>query len=267
MRQKDFVTGVLAVVLVLAGMAGMCQAAEGDVDVDVTWVSKYIWRGIDRLDDKAAIQPSATYDLGNGFSAGIKGSIPGASGSSTLSTVNAEEWDYIVSYSNSVYEGMDCKMDYALSWIYYDFPDQPSDAADAQEFNLAMSWPDICPFGTVPSYTIVKMWPAEGGGASREMGGFIHVVGLGYDFSVPGFTAGTPEQTISFACNATYNDGTGLGNGSVDHDWSHILWGLSTDFECGVGTLTPGIFYQTSMDDSVNTEDEFWTGISYSMGF
>lgn len=263
-------TGVLAVVLVLAGMVGMSQAAEGDVDVDVTWVSKYIWRGFDLLDDKAALQPSATFDLGNGFSAGIWGAIPGASGTGSgpgeTSTVNAEEWDYILSYDNSVYEGQDNKIDYTFSWVYYDFPDQPDNAADAQEFSLAMAWPDICPFGTVPSYQIVRIWPAEGGGDSRQLGGWWHIFGIGHDFSVPGFTAGTPEQTISFNWDATYNDGAGLDN-TVDHDWSHMTWALSTGFECGAGTITPGIYYQTSMDDSVNTEDEFWTGISYSMGF
>ena len=105
------------------------------------------------------------------------------------------------------------------------------------------------------------------------MGGFIHVLGLGYDFTVPGFLPDAPEQTLSFTWDVTYNDGTGSGLGAfptgsdVDHDWSHMLWGVSTAIECYPGTFTPALYYQTSMDDSVNDEDEFWVGLSYTVSF
>jgi hypothetical protein len=47
------------------------EKAELGIQLDATWVSKYIWRGQDLYDGHAAFQPSFTYDLfGTGFSAG-----------------------------------------------------------------------------------------------------------------------------------------------------------------------------------------------------
>ncbi|MCH7557953.1 MAG: hypothetical protein IIB56_10910, partial [Planctomycetes bacterium] len=58
---------LLSVVMLLVGVS-ICVAQEAvdaklGVDVDVTWVSKYLWRGYDLLDDKAAFQPSVNVDL------------------------------------------------------------------------------------------------------------------------------------------------------------------------------------------------------------
>ena len=254
--------------VVLFSFFGTAIAQDGDLDVtlDMTWVSKYIWRGFDLMDNKASFQPSVNVDLYNtGFSFNVWSAQPGSSGSGGQSTVNAEEFDYTITYSNSVYEGNWYAMDYAVSWVYYDFPDQPDNAADAQEFNFAFAWPEICPLGTVPHYTYVAFWPAQGGGPARDIGGFFHIFGLGYDLALPGFLPNNPEQVLSFSWDIVYNDGAGLSN--VDHDWSHTVFGVSTAIECGYGTFTPAIYYQASMDDSVNDEDEFWTGLSYTMKF
>ena len=97
---------------------------------------------------------------------------------------------------------------------------------------------------------------------------------MDYSISVPGFLPENPEQVFTLSMDAVYNDGTyatwnSTRYSGVDHDWSHILWGLSTDIRCPYtgGTITPAIYYQTSMEDSVNEEDELWTGISFSMKF
>ena len=267
--KKGMILVTAAVLLSTVAWAAEGDAEMGDigVDVDLTFVSKYIWRGIDKLDDTAAFQPSINFDLGSGFSTGIWASIPGGGGTmaSGSSRVNAEEWRYILTYGSSTFEGESYRTTYAVNYIYYDFPDMASNDADAQEINLALSWPDICPAGVVPSYTLINMWPAEGSGANRDIAGFIHVVGLGYDVTVPGFLQDNPEQILSFGAAAVYNDNAGASN--VDHDWSHILWSATTSIDFGPGTLTPGLYYQTSMDDSVNTEDELFCGISYGISF
>jgi len=256
--------GMILIVAVAMLTAGVAQAMEGElgVDLDVTWVSKYIWRGIDKLDDKAALQPSVNVDLyGTGFSVNVWTSQAGSSGTRTTSTVDAEEWRYRLTYSNSVLDGESYRTNYALSWVFYDYPDMASNDADMQEINLALSWPDLCPAGVVPSYTAIYMWPSQGNGAVRESSGFIHVFGLGYDLEV----AEMPNP-LSFGCAAVYNDGTVAP--TVDHDWSHILWSVSTSIDCPMGgKFTPGLYYQTSMEDSVNTEDEFWVSLSYGFSF
>lgn len=268
--------GILLTAVILLSMAGLAQAQEElGVTVDVTWVSKYIWRGFDRLDDKTAFQPSINLDLyDTGLSFNLWSSHAGSSkGGGSVSTVDAEEWRYALTYADSVLDGERYQTDYAVGWVYYDFPDMASNDADAQEFNVALSWPDICPAGVVPRYTLIKMWPAGGGGDNNAMGGFIHVFGLGYDLTMPPILPDTTEQTLSFTWDITYNDGTGSGIGAfptgsaVDHDWSHMLWGVSTAIECGPGTFTPAVYYQISMDDSVNDEDEFWAGLSYTVSF
>jgi len=199
---------------------------------------------------------------GTGLTFNVLATFPGSSkGAGTTSTVDAEEWDYTLTYANSVLEGESYKTNYALGWVYYDYPDMASKTGDMQELHLALSWPDICPAGVVPSYTAICMWPAKGGGAARDNGGFIHVFGLGYGLDV----AELPNP-VSLGCAAVYNDGTV--DRTVAHDWSHILWSASTSFDCPMGgTITPALYYQTSMEDTVNTEDELWVGVSYGLSF
>ena len=71
-----------------------------------------------------------------------------------------------------------------------------------------------------------------------------------------------------------YNDGFAPGavggttGAAVDHDWSHMLFGVSTDFEVADNlTFTPALYYQRSMDNSVNTQDEFWVGLGMKYKF
>lgn len=236
------------------------------VTVDATWVSKYIWRGFDVLDDKAAFQPSINLDLyGTGFSFTAWSSFAGASkNGGSVSTVDAEEWDYILTYSGT-HEGT-YRTDYALSYAYFDYPDKASKNGDLQEFNLLLLWPELCTAGIVPNYQVFWLWPAQGGGTVRDAGGFIHSFGLDYAYTVAGFLPDNPEQTFNLSWDIVYNDDAGAAN--VDHDWSHMVYGVSTDFACPTGgKITPAVYYQVSMEDTVNKQDEFWAGISYSMQF
>ena len=263
----------LLTALVMFSAIGVVNADDDGIGIDLStsWVSKYIWRGVDVLDDKAAFQPSVNFDLGSGFSFNVWASYAGASkNGGSVSTVDATEYNYRLTYANSIWDDSTVKTNYALSWIYYDFIDQPDKNADAQEVNLSLSWPEICPFGTVPSYTIVRMWSAESEGPSNGLSGWIHVIGLTKDFTVPGLLDDTTDQTLRFGWDITYNDGAGvpgLPSGTVDSDWSHMTWSLAAPMTCGQGTLTPAVYYQTSMEDTVNKEDEFWTGITYSFAF
>lgn len=255
---------MLLAVFVIVPISSAMDTPVGEVvfDLDATWNTKYLWRGFDLLDDKAAFQPSVNMDFGNGLSFNVWSSFAGASKhGGSVSTVDADEMDYALTYSSNVDVGT--AMDYAVSWIYYDFTDTASNVADAQEFNVDFTFPEICPGGVVPHYQVIYMWASEGGGPSNDLGGFFHIFGIGYDFMVSEL-----EQPLSFSADFVYNDNVGLTTGDVDHDWSHITWGLSTSFDCpGGGAITPALYYQTSMDDSVNTQDEFYAGISYGVSF
>ena len=80
---------------------------------------------------------------------------------------------------------------------------------------------------------------------------------------------------LKFTVDTTYNDGMGAPDplgpaaaaASVDHDWSHMTWGLATDIALGPVTFTPAIYVQDSFDKSVNHEDEFYSTFSFTYRF
>jgi hypothetical protein len=259
---------LLGVAALLMAGAAQLQAGELGVDVDVTYVSKYIWRGIDRLDDKGAFQPSVNIDLfESGFSMKLWASYAGSSkGNGTVSTVNATEYRYIFAYDYTAFEGESWATSITPNFIYYDFIDEPDVAQDAQEFGVQFAWPSICPAGVVPSYYVGKIWPAKSDSAlTGEYSGWVHIFGLGYDLELADITPEATDQVVNLIAAAVYNDG--FAGATVDHDWSHILLGASTGIEIGPGAFTPALYYQVSMDDSVNSEDEFWTSLSYKLSF
>ena len=228
------------------------------IELDVTWASKYIWHGMDLYDDHAAFQPSINFDLfETGFSVNVWGSTACSSG-----FVQSDELDYSIAYQNSIFSETPLKTDYEIRWLYYDYFRISSDEGDSQELDLSLCWPEIFPFGLTATYEISYLYTAKSGSpaARLDMEGFSHTFGLAYDCNVP-----QTDLPLTFVWDITYNDGQG--GGDIDHEWSYITWGLSTSLDAGPGSLTPAAYYQTSMDDSVNDEDEFWVSMSYTINF
>ena len=269
--------------MVLFSATGLAQAQEDPlgVTVDATWVSKYLWYGIDMLDDKGAFQPSVDVDLfGSGFSVNVWASYPTAAGdmnkgggSPGTSRIDATEYDYTLAYSTVFGEGEPGAVAVTAHGRYYDFIDQPDEARDAYEVGVKIAMPGLCTGGVVPSYFVGRIWPAAGktsGGKPdlpMDYAGWVHIFGLAYDLKLPGLTPDTPEQVVSFSAAAVYNDGfTDNAAGTLDHDWSHALFGISTSLELAENVnLTPAVYYQSSWEDTVNPEDEivFSIGASY----
>ncbi|NLH14995.1 MAG: hypothetical protein GX455_00300 [Phycisphaerae bacterium] len=255
---------MLVALVVLA--TGAAWAAEGKLgtEVDLTWASKFIWRGIDVGDNKAAFQPSVNFDLwGTGFSTKIWGTWLGGPTNGDEAEGPTEKYEYSLTYANSLNKGDAAQLDYALTYTYADYYTTSSEDFDYQDIAASFSLPKIhCMF--VPHYTVAYSWSGRPGPTTGWLNsgseGFVHIVGVDYNFKVS-------EQPMTFSANAIYNDGT-YGE-AVDHDWCAVVWGLSTSFKCPFtgGKVVPAIYYQTSMDDSVNENDEFWTTISYKISF
>jgi len=279
--------GILLAAVILLSTAGFAQAQEElSGTVDVTYLSSYIWRGFDRYPGahgEGAIQPSIDLDLyGTGFGLNVLWSRANTGGFE-----NAEEIDLTLSYSSSCFEYETYATDYTVGWMYYNYPDQPTGGSltspsrqaaysDLQEFFASFSWPEICPEGVVPSYTIIRMWTSESGSAlSRGLsqqtghvgggfGGWFHVLGLGYDLPVEDMLPDFPEQILHLSAAMVYNDGV-MG---ADNDWSHAVFGVSTDFDLGNDlTFTPGVYYQSSWEDTVNDSDELWCSLGVKYAF
>lgn len=256
---------LVALLLVASGAA---WAAEGKLgtEVDLTWASKFIWRGIDVGDNKAAFQPSVNFDLwGSGFSTKVWGTWLGSETNGLEGSVPTEKLEYSLTYANSLNKGDAAQVDYSLTYTYADYYTHASSAFDYQDLAATIALPKICSAGFVPHYTIAYSWSGRPGptpgyltGRHDDAAGFVHIFGTDYNFKLC-------EQPMTFSANAVYNDGTYGDN--VDHDWSHIVWGLSTSFKVGSGSFVPAIYYQTSMEDTVNPNDEFWTTLSYKFSF
>jgi len=276
--------GILLIAVILLSTAGFVRAEEEKLSgtIDVTYFSKHIWRGFDYYaDDHSAFQTGINIDLyGTGFGVDVRWMR-----AISAPFENAERISVGLYYGNKLFEAETYATNYKVGWVYYGFPDEPrsgnsptthpaAQAADMQEFFASFSWPNICPAGFVPSYTILTMWPSEGDSAGHNNAGWAHIVGLGYDLIVPGLLPDTPEQTLHFSAAMVYNDGVAPGvviggaSGTIDHDWSHAVFGLSTDFDLGNNlSFTPAVYYQSSWEDSVNTEDQAWISLSMKYAF
>jgi hypothetical protein len=272
---------VLFLAAVVLSAAGLAAAQEGELHgyIDVTYQTKYVWRGFDIFADKSAIQPSVNLDLyGTGFGVNVM-----AHRANSSDHENGERWDYMLYYCNKIYEGEQYATNYRLAGIYYNYPDQPTEGtssapnASLYEAHALLSWPAICPAGFVPSYVLVKLWPVDSGSFSGARSpfpgagtasGWAHIFMLDYPMSIPGILPETPEQTLNWHSELVFNDGVGPAGQNVDHDWTNFTFGASTDFDLGNDfTMTPGLWYQVTMDKSANSDqDETWAtlGVKYT---
>ena len=159
-----------------------------------------------------------------------------------------------------------------VSLTYYGYPDMPKKGgmapiADMQEIYLVLVWPRILHIeGLAPRYTTACTWPAQSGSAARDNGGWVHVFGLDYKRNIGKLLPFLPEQTVCLSVDIVYNGGVGAPG--VDHDWSHAKFGISTEVKITDNiSFIPGVYYQSSWEDSVNTEDELWCTLSLRYRF
>jgi hypothetical protein len=276
----------LIVIVPILLMPSLCLAQADDIElmgfgadlhgsVGIAWQSKYIWRGFDMYaDDNGAAQLTANLDLfGTGFGVNVAGHRANTSGFE-----NGERWDYNLYYANVLDAGEPSATHYRVGFVYYNHAQLDSEVRDLQEMHAILSWPGMTGVkGLVPSYVVVGAWPAHSGSPLGEnASGFLHIAMMDFTFAVPGDVSGTPEQVFKLHSEFVFNDGwhpagaldpSGFG-GNVDHDWSNAVLGISTDMDLGFGfTITPSVYYQVHMEDSVNIEDEAWLSIGARYAF
>jgi hypothetical protein len=272
---KKLLVGMVVVLSVTAFVNAAEQAAAEDmgITVDLSYTSKYIWRGFDILDNTGAFQPSVNMDLGSGFFANVWMSYAGTSGTNGAnasspavagaSHVNLTEYDYTLGYNGTAYEDCPWKTNYQVGWRYYDYIDTQTKGNDKQEVFLTGSMPALMDNGIVPHFGVFQMWNAKSYSGNTFTGGTIYLMGLGYGFTLDQ----APELPMNFTWDIVYNDG--VGGGTIDHDWSHMVWGLNTSMTCPMtgAKIVPGVYFQNSFEDTVNTQDELWASISYAFSF
>ena len=238
------------------------QVQEWTTTLDLSYTCKYIWRGFDRLDNAGAFQPSIDFLHESGFGANLWMSYPERGGSTSMidSRVNATEYNYTLYYTGTALS--DCwETNYRLGWRYFDFIDTASEDADLQEVFIEAEMPKLTGTPMTPHLAVYQLWPAQGGGAVSDTAGTIYLAGFSYGWTFDEM----PELPMSFSWDIVFNDGAG--GSEVDHDWSHMVWGLKTQMQMGTAKLVPAVYFQNSFDNSVNNEDELWGSLSYLLTF
>jgi hypothetical protein len=290
--------------LLMAVLLGICGAAfaEGEAKpavpppageihgtVGVTYDTLYVWRGILVYGADSAIHPFVDLDLmGSGFHLEVVGHRANDSGNEL-----GERWDYALYYAGAVNPEQAYEMRYMVGYRYFNFPDLSSHTAfknandigsvDLQEMFAGFSFPKLLGVpGLVPTYVLLKTWPSNSDtlvGAANPNGGtyagWAHVFMLDYGLPMNEICPDLPSQALNLHAETVFNDGVDPrpAGGYTDSDWTHVLFGVSTDFDLGSGmTLTPAIYEQiTFEDDPVKgvspDHDITWASLTFKYKF
>ena len=296
MKKAMLLSTVILLALMSSGYAQDSPQLQGKFDL--TYTSKYVWRGFNVFGSKSAIHPSIDLFFPK-TNIGFDLTVHRANSSGYEI---AERWDYNLYYMNKLFAGEMNEIDYRIGYIYYNFPQQSSHTRgdspaisgalfnpdcgtyDLQEIHTILSFPKILGVEKlVPTYVLVKLWPSNSGttvGANSGQGtasGFAHIFML--DYSVP-FTCPLTgiDRDLNLHAEAVYNDGVapdggitpvnGAPRGPADSDWSNAVFGVSTSYDLAENvSFTPGFYYQSSWDSSVNPSDEYWASLSLTCRF
>jgi hypothetical protein len=254
-----------------AGNKGIAQDTETsnsiEVELDLTYASKYIWRGMDTFhDNDGAFHPSVTLTYRD-FYVGFWGAFADSSGHSNLL-----EFDYLFGYNFSAFEEKRYAVDASVNYTYYDYPNSDSKPgrdgiADLQEVSFSASMPNLLPLGSsylVPAYTGAYMFAGKDTSNKEIDDGWFHIFGLSYDYPIKPLLRNQESQDLSFFSDVTYQNGV-LG---LEPSWTHSTLGVSTSFELWKNIyLTPAIYHQWTFDENVNEEDELYGAIGIKLGF
>lgn len=251
---------ILVILAVMATFTAVGAAEDLGATLEVATMSKYMWRGFDRYDNKGAVNTSVDLDLfGSGFGVNVMYSQPLSSGFENAKWIPATLY-----YAN---KDVDSGLEYVFGYTYYNLPDNSDKFADMQEVFGTIALRNET--GFVPNYTAIYMWPSRSGSFAAETnsGGWIHVFGLDYEQLAIG------DQKIRLLSNVTYNGGTGAVAGSVgvpvDHDWSHFVVGAETTFALSSNlSFKPGVYYQRAWERTVNSsQEDIWAIGSFILAF
>lgn len=225
---------VISVAISLLCAATKTQADESiGLDISATWVSQYIWRGIDQLDDDGAIQPSITYSLGDsGLSFNVWGSY------SLGNSDDLHEVDYTADYTVPITDSIEFSAGAIYYWLEND--SNTIDLYVAATLIDAMFTPSLAVYGDIDE--------AEGIYANLS---------------------GTQEISITenMAVSLGAAIGFWFGYADIEDGFGDLDLSASTSFDLGGGVVvSPKVQYIIVDDDSVNTEDEFVASVEVGIG-
>jgi len=278
-----------AVILSIMATLSFAQEPEIKGTASLTFTSKYVWRGFNVYGSQSAVHPMVDLFMPS-TSVGL--SVEGHRANSSGYEIG-ERWDYSLYYLGKMFQDEYYAINYRIAYVYYNFPQQSSHTRggnpiddptgftldcgtfDLQEGHAVLSFPKLLNVeGLVPTYVLVKLMPVNSGtvvGAKSPSGGtssgFAHIFML--DYALPMVCPFTGvDRKLNLHSEVVWNDGVAPTGANADHDWSNAVFGVSTNYEIEENLfLTPGFFYQSSWDDSVNSSDDYWVSLGMSYKF
>jgi hypothetical protein len=264
--------GILSMVVVVLFIAPAVsqaqeQAKKLGVSLDLTYVSKWVFNGVEVWSEDGGFYETIALDL---WKTGFKTSVThrSAVGSGNLDkggNANRQRLDYTLAYGGSAFDDTPYAAKYTFSYMYKNWYSKLADAAgkskDCETWTLKYSLPNLLgstglvPYG-ITNYT-EPTHSDDGWGA--HWSGAVHRLGLGYDLDVPDL-----PSPLHLTSDIAYTDGFC----AADHDWSFATCGISTKLNLSDNiTFAPAIYYQISMDDSVCDHDITYCALSLKYVF
>lgn len=223
------------------------------ITVKADWVSRYMFRGIDMLDDHGAYQPSVDIGLDCGLHFNVWSSFASSDRDGYEQLEDLDEVDYTIYYGK---ECLDGAITAEVGGVYYDIIGWEDNSYDYWEgygkFTLSQlplaphayfyyAYPEVSSAGCEGWSTCL------GGSHSCELGAF------------PCFGS-TDPMSLTFTGDVWYNGGSMY---DINTGWACAVFGSALTVPLAHNlTFTPGVYYQVSMEDTVNEENEFWTQLS-----
>lgn len=264
MRRAGILTIEVALLAMLTVTRAQAQeeAKKLGVSFDVTYMSKWMSRGVECYSEDGAFFETVDVDLwGTGFGFAITHQSATDSG-----WVNMQRMNYKVYYGNSLFDGKAYKLKYNIAWVYENWYDKLANAAgkskDIEMWVLKYSFPELLgSTGLVPYGITTYDYPAhsDDGFNNNHWAGWVHRFGLSYDLNVPNM-----PSPLHLSSDIAYTDGLR----AAAHDWSFATFGISTILKLNKNmAFVPGIYQQVSMDDSVCDHDVTYCIISMKYKF
>ena len=245
---------VLGVVTVLAATTALGQEAaekSWSIDLDATFNSKYVWRGISLTNDPV-FQPTVAVSW-KGFTASFWGNMD-------LTDINGTEWNF---------NEIDLTLDYSWSWdivgfsvgvIHYRFPNirlpSTTELYGAVGLDVPLS----------PTLTVYQDVDLVNGTYAN--------LSIGHTFEDVWQLAEDIAMSVDLSGAVGYGSGThnAFYYGSAASGFTDLLLALGLPVQIGEHwTVTPAVNYSILLDgrirDAVPNDANMWAGLSFTFTF
>ncbi len=231
-------TKALTLVLIFAGVFALQTDSNAQVSISggVDVVSKYVWRGYN-LADGFSVQPTLDITLGSfGFN------IWASRAMADRDTYSAsDELDFTFTYSPMLSD----QLGVTLGFIYYTFPTQDDFDVDAHTSKEVFA--TLAPAGLPLSPELTVYY-------DFDLGDDLYAsLGVGHSIPLNG-------HSLDLGVALGYNNGQFGAKSNI----SNIDFSVSTGLALGAVSISPRVVYVVVPESSVNTDNEFYFGVSIS---